>query len=78
MPTNIRATNRGTNATVKWSDSKASGFRIFVNGKVVGKTTKRSYRCYGLRRYKKDYITVQAYKKKNGKYYYGHVAVVRV
>ena len=78
VPTNIRATNRGTNATVKWSDSKASGFRIFVNGKVVGKTTKRSYRCYGLRRYKKDYITVQAYKKKNGKYYYGHVAVVRV
>lgn len=78
VPTNIRATNRGTNATVKWSDSKASGFRIFVNGKVVGKTTKRSYRCYGLKRYKKDYITVQAYKKKNGKYYYGHVAVVRV
>lgn len=78
VPTNIRATNRGTNATVKWSDSKASGFRILVNGKVVGKTTKRSYRCYGLKRFKKDYITVQAYKKKNGKYYYGHVAVIRV
>lgn len=78
VPTNIRARNRGTNATVRWADSKASGFRIFVNGKVVGKTTKKSYRCYRLRRYKKDSITVQAYKKKNGKYYYGHVAVVRV
>lgn len=79
VPTNIRATNKTrTSATVKWSDSKASGFRIFVNGKLVGKTTKRSYRCRHLKRWKRDYITVQAYKKRNGKYYYGHVAVVRV
>lgn len=79
VPTNIRATNKTrTSATVKWSGSKASGFRIFVNGKLVGKTTKRSYRCRHLKRWKRDYITVQAYKKRNGKYYYGHVAVVRV
>jgi hypothetical protein len=71
IPTNLKATRKKRSTTVRWKKSNASGYRILVNGKSKGLTTGNVFTIRGLSRHKKYHITVQAYKKVNGKRYYG-------
>lgn len=72
MPTSIKAIRGKRSISIRWKkSSKASGYRILVNGKSKGTTTKSSFTIKKLKRGKKYHITVQAYKKVKGKKYYG-------
>lgn len=78
LPHSLKTTRKYKNSiSISWTKSKASGYRILVNGKVKGSTTKSYYRITGLKRWTKYNVSVQAYKKVNGKKYYGQASVLK-